>query len=123
MATLPPEPILPVAPALQADPAVLVQKWAAIHADAARLNALARIAPEAEQPALADLLAAARDWQCALAAQGIEDIAAMLAPGLAALATLSARGQDCAPPALALWREFHAARASVLAALRPIEAA
>jgi hypothetical protein len=38
------------------------------------------------------------------------------------LATLTARGQDTSAPALALWREFHAARASVLAALQPAAA-
>jgi putative intracellular protease/amidase len=50
-------------------------------------------------------------------AQGLADIDAMLVPGLSALATLTARGQDATTPALALWREFHAARGSVLAAL------
>jgi hypothetical protein len=120
MATLPPEPILPARQAPQLSPAVLAQKWAAIHADAARLNALARIAPESEPPPITTLLETARDWQCTLAAQGIEDIEAMLVPGLSALSTLGERGQDCASPALALWREFHAARASVLAVLRPI---
>ena len=82
---------------------------------------MARIAPEVTPQPLAPLIENARDWQRNLAAQGLADIEAMLVPGLTALATLTARGQDTAAPALALWREFHAARSSVLAALPPAE--
>ncbi|WP_296717632.1 hypothetical protein [Erythrobacter sp.] len=125
MASLPPEPILPasVAPLIvRHDPAALVQQWEALHLQAAQLAALAQIASENELTAFARLAEQARGWQLQLAAQGLEDIAAMLRPGLAALATLTARGQDAAAPALALWREFHAARASVLASLQVVEA-
>lgn len=126
MATLPPEPILPLAdsrPANAPAPAALVAQWEALHAEAATLAALAGIAQEAAPDGFARLAGDARPWQAALAAQGLEDIAAMLAPGLAALATLTARGQDAAAPALALWREFHGARSSVLAALQTGETA
>ena len=123
MASLPPKPILPSRPAEPVSLTALREKWAAIHADAARLNAMARIGPENEQVPIAALLDTALDGQRALAGQALEDIAAMLAPGLAALSTLQARGQDCTAPALALWREFHAARTAVLALLRPIEVA
>jgi hypothetical protein len=118
MASLPPEPILPTNDAPCAAGA-LVGQWEALHREAARLAALAGIAPEAPQPDFAALVAPAGAWQRGLAARGLVDIAAMLQPGLAALATLSARGQDTAAPALALWREFHAARASVLALFQP----
>jgi hypothetical protein len=120
MASLPPEPILPLAdPGLAGAPApaALVAQWEALHATAAALGKLARIAPETAPPPFARLVESARPWQLTLTAQGLDDIAAMLAPGLAALGTLAARGQDTAAPALALWREFHAARTSVLAAL------
>lgn len=126
MATLPPEPILPLAGPRTANasaPAELVAAWEALHAEAAALAALAGIAQEPAPAGFSGLAAEARPWQAALAAQGLEDIAAMLAPGLAALATLTARGQDTAAPALALWRAFHSARASVLAALHASEAA
>ena len=120
MASLPPEPILSpaeTAPASPPAPAALVAQWDALQAESVRLGTLAKIAPEKDPPAFAALAERARPWQRALAAQGLDDIAAMLASGLIALATLDARGQDTAAPALALWREFHAARASVLAAL------
>jgi hypothetical protein len=126
MASLPPEPILPLAdPRFEAAPApaALVAQWEALHATAASLGKLAQIAPEAGAPPFGPLVEAALPWQLTLAAQGLDDIAAMLAPGLAALGTLTARGQDTAAPALALWREFHAARAGVLAALHAPAAA
>ena len=121
MASLPPEPILaaPVAPAAQA--AMLSAQWDLVHARAAELCALAGIAPDTPCEGLGPLLGQARDWQRDLAAQGLADIEAMLGAGLAALATLAARGQEAGAPALALWREFHAARASVLAVLQPLE--
>jgi hypothetical protein len=125
MATLPPEPILPadgLATGELPDPAALVESWTALHRDADGLAALAGISGEQEPASIAPLVATAECWQLAFAAQGVEDIAAMLAPGLAALATLTARGQDAAAPALALWREFHAARESVLAMLDPARA-
>ncbi|WP_086618113.1 hypothetical protein [Erythrobacter tepidarius] len=120
MASLPPEPILPLADPRRDGapaPAALVAQWDALHACAATLGKLAQIGPEAAPPAFGRLVQSARPWQLTLAAQGLEDITAMLAAGLAALDTLTARGQATAAPALALWREFHAARAGVLAAL------
>lgn len=121
MASLPPEPILS-APSAPPVGAALAAQWEGLHAQAAGLSAMAGIAPEAAPSPMASLTETARDWQLALAAQGLADIDAMLGAGLAALATLTARGQDTAAPALALWREFHAARASVLAALQPAAA-
>ena len=50
-------------------------------------------------------------------AQTVADCTAMLDSGLAALGTLTRRGQDTAAPALVLWREFHAARAAMIAVL------
>lgn len=128
MATLPPEPIHPsetaVSPGAGA-PEALARDWADLHRQALALTALARIAPEPDHAweALAGLIAAAPRWRRTLAAQGIEDIVAMLDSGLAALGTLSARGQDTAVPALTLWREFHAARSAVLATLQSGEGA
>jgi hypothetical protein len=117
MASVPPEPILsaPLAPPATAE---LAAQWALLHGRAAELALLARIAPETVAEPFVPLAETARGWQLSLAAQGLADIEAMLNAGLAALATLTSRGQDPAAPALALWREFHAARASVLAALQ-----
>ena len=44
---------------------------------------------------------------------------AMLQPGIAALLGVNARGADPRAAALALWREFIAARAALLALLPP----
>ncbi|QIQ87406.1 hypothetical protein [Erythrobacter sp.] len=98
----------------------LARRWHGLHEQAAGLAALAGLAPEAESGAVAGFsarLGEASEWQRELAWQGIEDIDAMMRPGLAALETLTARGQEAAAPALALWREFHAARDAVLAAV------
>jgi hypothetical protein len=124
MATLPPETILPrdqAAPADAAAPEALAAALAALHGQAAALAMLARIAPEpaATRDALGAVLAEALPWQRALVAQTVADSAAMLETGLAALAMLARRGQDCAAPALVLWREFHAARAGMIAVLDP----
>ena len=132
MATLPPETILPQdhtdrigmesddARVLAEANAAIEAQWTALHAHAARLALLARIGPEPAQAqdGIAELLRLARPWQRTLVLQGIDDIAAMLASGLAALTTLSGRGQDTAAPAVALWREFHAARGALLGVLK-----
>ncbi|AOL93299.1 hypothetical protein [Porphyrobacter sp. LM 6] len=128
MATLPPEPILShgdTAAAIGAGPAALAAAWEQLEGQAAQLALLARIAPEPsrEASAITPLLASARTWQCQLAAQGIADIAAMLGSGLTALATLSRREQDTSAPALALWREFHAARTALIDVLKAVEPA
>jgi hypothetical protein len=132
MATLPPETILPQgytdriggesddARVLAEANAAIEEQWTALHAQAARLALLARISPEPAQAqdGFAGLLRLARPWQRTLVLQGMDDIAAMLASGLVALSTLSDRAQDTAAPALALWREFHAARGALLDVLK-----
>ena len=122
MASLPPAPILPRDIAGHPDSEVaqgLEQAWSQLLCEMRKLAEMADLAPEAElaEPEITALVEAARGWQRKLAAKGLEDIGAMLASGLAALAILSARGQDAAAPALALWREVHAARTAVLASL------
>lgn len=100
----------------------LARRWEELHDTAAQLATLAQIAPEpanAEISAFPGLLGNASDWQRELAWQGMADIDAMMRPGLAALRTLTERGQDASAPALALWREFHAARSAVLFAVQP----
>ncbi len=122
MATLPPEPILsptPVDVAADAAPEVLAEALVALHGKAAALALLARIAPEPVEIGgeLGAVIARAAPWQRALVARTLGDCAAMLETGFAALMTLQRRGQDTAAPALVLWREFHAARAAMVAVL------
>ncbi len=49
------------------------------------------------------------------ALEGIDDLSAMIEPGLAALLYVCENGGDARAPAAALWREFSAARAALLA--------
>ena len=58
-------------------------------------------------------------WRRELAEQQIDDMTAMMQPGIAALLGVNARGADPRPAALALWREYVAARDAVLALLSP----
>jgi hypothetical protein len=123
MASLPPQPILPHGPAgLAGDPSpeVLAEALVALHGKAATLALLARLAPEPIEIGgeLGAVIARAEPWQRRLVAQTIADCDAMLDTGLAALGTLSRRGQDTAAPALALWREFHMARTGMIAVLQ-----
>ncbi|MBV7265502.1 hypothetical protein [Erythrobacter ani] len=95
----------------------LAERWATLHEQAAELARHAGLAPEAISAGSEDFLAAlknAHGWQQDLVWQGVEDIDAMMQPGLSALQVIAARGQDVAAPALALWREYHLAREAVL---------
>lgn len=115
----------PTAPVDQRAWQALSLRWAALHDAAAAVAALAGLAPEKPDQAVRSLPGRARDAGGArfmLAEQGAADIAAVMQPGLAALLAVNARGQDAAVPALALWKEFHAARSAVLA-LVPAEGA
>jgi hypothetical protein len=93
-------------------------KWRQVHRRAAELAALAQLSPEKFEGALAafpDRIGEAPARQRELAWQGLEDIEAMMEPGLAALETLRRRGTTTTAPALALWREFYGARRSIMA--------
>lgn len=122
MAALPPAMIPSQADQLAASdssPEVLAEALVALHGQASALAMLARLAPEPVEIGgeLGAVIARAQPWQRALVAQTVADCAAMLDSGLAALGTLTRRGQDTAAPALVLWREFHAARASMVSVL------
>ncbi len=100
----------------------LTRQWRALHEQAAELAQLAQLSPEPFEGDVADFPVAigeAGPAQIGLAWQSIEDIDAMMQPGLTALRTITARGQNANVPALALWREFHSARSSVLALTTP----
>lgn len=132
MATLPPETIPPPPPGAlvpgtgpEIAPEALVEALVSLQGQAAALAMLARLAPEPAELGgeLGAAIARARPWQRVLAAQTASDCAAMLDTGLSALGILARRGQDTAAPALALWREFHAARAAMVRALETPAAA
>lgn len=98
------------------------RQWAQLQMQAQSLAQLAGLAPERDQvgaTAFSELLERAARRQCDLAREALEDIDAMIEPGIAALNTISGRGQDTVAPALALWREYHAARSDLLEMLAP----
>jgi hypothetical protein len=97
---------------------VTSMKWAALQDAAAVVGTLAGLEAESPSPEIRDFPASIRDagdWRREAAEKGIDDLAAIMKPGIAALLAVNARGTDAAAPALALWREFHAARTALLA--------
>ncbi len=104
--------------ALSPDFAVLERQWEAVHEAAAAVGYLAQLASEPDDPAIAQLprRAIARGgWRLEMVARGIDDLSAIMQPGLRALLGLTAAGKDTTAAALTLWREFHSARATILA--------
>lgn len=108
------------------DPAsTMSRRWDALHETANQLAQMAHLSPDRHSPTtdvFSEMLDHATGWQREVVAQGIDDIDAMMQPGMAALTTLVQRGQDATAPALALWCEFHHARDAVLSAVRPYPA-
>ncbi|MEJ5976872.1 hypothetical protein WG901_09520 [Novosphingobium sp. PS1R-30] len=105
-------------------PDVAVRKWIALHDAAAIVAALAGLAPEAPTAALTGFAAAigqAPHWRRELAVQGIEDLAAIMEPGLSALIAVQAARGDAVAPAHALWLEFVAARDALLTLSLPYD--
>ena len=93
-----------------------------MHDAAAVVGNLAGLAPEPSGSQGYDFPALIRepgDWRTALAEQRIDDLAAIMEPGIAALLAVHARGASCAAAALALWHEFVRARAPLLALASP----
>ena len=128
MSALPPDQIRSMQQALQStgrtarSPEAFAERWLEMHAQA---ETLAQFADLSSKPATEDIaslpaaLAKASEWQQDLAWQAAEDIDAMMQPGMTALRTITARGQDASAPAMALWREFHAARSAIIDIVTP----
>jgi hypothetical protein len=98
-------------------------KWSALHDAAGVVCTLAGLQPEMRKPEVRNFPAIMRDtggWRCELAKQGVDDLAAFMEPGLAALLAVSARGQSPAAAAAALWQEFLVARAGLIALIPPL---
>lgn len=92
-------------------------RWAALHEYSLEIGRFAALADEPFDGQLASFPRRISDAGGAahqLAQRGLDDIDAIMQPGLAALRAIHARGQEPTAPALALWREFHAARQSLL---------
>ena len=105
-----------------ASASAISMKWAAL-SDAGDIVAmLAGQEPEKANPAARNFPAVIRDaggWRHEAARKGIEDLAAMMEPGLAALLAVNARGADPSVPANALWREYRHAKDALLGLAPP----
>jgi hypothetical protein len=100
-------------------------RWSALHDAAGAVAMLAGVGAEAMTPQLRAFPARIRDvggWRRELAERGVEDLSAIMEPGLAALLAVHARGGDARAAGLALWEEFVRARDGLLTLL-PAEAA
>lgn len=98
------------------------RKWAALHEAAFVVATLAGITHPVATPAVSAFPAAlgeAPGWRRELAAQAVDDLVAIMEPGLAALIAVHTGGGDAAAPALALWQEFAAARDALVAMIAP----
>ncbi|WP_114521260.1 hypothetical protein [Altererythrobacter sp. ZODW24] len=101
----------------RAKPSSMSTRWAALNDAGNAVATMAGLIPEATTSQIRNFPAVIRDaggWRLEMAESGIQDLAAFMEPGLAALLAVNARGQDASAPALALWHEFHAARAALL---------
>lgn len=101
-------------------------RWTALAEAAQVVATLARVEtlPGSEDGrAIDQLLQSADPWRRERAQHGIADISAFMQPGIVALLSVSARGVDPKPAAMALWEEFVDARAAVIALLNPAGAA
>ncbi len=106
----------------QASASPLSMRWSALHDAAAATAALAGVSLEpmsADARAFPVVIRDAGDWRRAHAEQGVDDLAAIMEPGLAALLAVHARGADASRPARALLEEFHAARDGLLGLMPP----
>jgi hypothetical protein len=106
----------------QASVSAMSMKWSALHDAAGVVAMLAGVQAEVMTPAARNYPAAIRDaggWRRDHAEQGVEDLAAIMEPGLAALLAVHARGADPGPAARSLYQEFRAARDALLALVPP----
>ena len=106
----------------QASASATSMKWSALHDAVGVVGMLAGLASEPMRPEVRNFPAVMRDaggWRRERSELGIDDLAAIMEPGLAALLAVHARGVNSAVPALALWQEFHALRAALLALVPP----
>lgn len=97
--------------------------WEAIHEAAEAVAAFAGITPEPFGPEVRGFpqaLCHFGGWRRDLARQGVEDLAAIMEPGLAAVLAVHDSGANAAAAAMALWQEFLTARDALLTLAPPV---
>ena len=96
----------------------LAMRWSALNDAAHVVATLAGLAPEPDESAASEFpahLADAAGWRKTFAERGIEDLTAVMEPGIAALLAAHARGVIPHSAALALWHEFVRTRSALIA--------
>ncbi|WFL78575.1 hypothetical protein P7228_05790 [Altererythrobacter arenosus] len=95
----------------------LAERWRYLHEAANEIADKAALAPEimsVEIEGFPHRVETAGADRAFLVRRALEDLDAVLQPGLTALRLIESRGLDTTAPALALWREFYHTRAAVL---------
>jgi hypothetical protein len=103
-----------------ADPLAL--RWGALREAARAIAALAGASSGEEIAALLAFPAGLRradSRRARLIEQSIDDLVAIMEPGVGALLSVHERGGDVVPAARALWQEFTSARQGLLALVPP----
>lgn len=99
-------------------------KWTTLHDAAFVVATLAGVPDSRLAPELRSFPAAVRQaprWRREMAEQGVEDLAAIMEPGLAALIAVHASGGDASAPARALWQEFVTSRDVLLGLVQSLD--
>ena len=99
------------------EPAALSVQWDAVHEAAAAVGILAQLGDEAVDDTIRSLperAVALGGMRLEMVVRGIDDLAAVMQPGLRALLAVTASGEDPTSAAITLWREFHHAREAIL---------
>lgn len=92
-------------------------KWSALHDATCVVATLAGLAPEPRRSDGCDFPTPIHDtggWRKSLVEQGIDDLAAVMEPGIVALLAATARGVTPSAAALTLWHEFVRTRSALL---------
>ena len=101
---------------------MLALKWAALHDAAGAIALLAGAEPPGANDAarnLPSLFHGLSGWRRQSVERGLDDLVAMMEPGLGALLAINERGDDTTAPARVLLREFHLARQALMALAPP----
>jgi hypothetical protein len=98
-------------------------KWTALHEAVVAVLNHAEMPPEYRTPDIRNFPIIMRDtggWRFAAAWHGVDDLAAMMEPAIAALLAVEAQGGPTLAAARALWQEFQAARGALLDLVPPL---
>jgi hypothetical protein len=108
----------------QGSASAMSMKWSALHDASAAVATLAGVTVDPMPAEIRNFPAVMRDcggWRRELAEQGIDDLSAVMEPGLSALLAACARGVSTSAAAMALWQEFQVARDALMALTPPPE--